>query len=374
MTRSIPETEPSLLETLDFRAFFETFRLRWWVIPVVVAVCVGFLQAQDSDLRTEPATYVISRSYEVGDPRKPLFDIGIAVGAIAEFPEPSAQIMVLGSNPVKEEIEERLGKDIPVQIPINWETPFTFTCNQPSIPDCELAIDAYLEKAGEIRRDSMLAGIENYRDFLTNLQNTSPDKLIPPKIAALNSLIGNLNVPFRLIDRSEQAVGPTMKDVRRPTYLMGIAAGVLLGILILLQLAVSDNRIRSVRQLIKVTGHELFLGQVSSKLHEVSDRRAAMGLRHELNSVQASKVRFIPVRDSVADEIVINRLAELAGATPIFSCAFAQLSVAEMIKKADDEVDVLVVHGSHDRHSDVRDAMVALSRSSRHLAGVLLVN
>jgi hypothetical protein len=282
--------------------------------------------------------------------------------------------MVLGSGPVRDEIEQTLGKDIPVQIPINWETPFTFTCNQPSIGDCESAIDAYLTKAGEIRRDSMLAGIENYRDFLVNLQATSPDKSIPAKIAALNSLVKNLRVPFRLIDRSEQAVGPTVADVRRPTLLMGIAAGVLIGFLVLLQLTVSENRIRSVRQLLRVTGSSMFLGKMSAKIQQISDRRTAMGLRQELDMMRASKVRFIPVRDSMTEEGVVIRLAELSGAVPVISRAFADLSVSELSQPDVNEIDVLVVKRNRDRRPEVRDALIALQRSNRHFAGVLFLN
>ena len=141
MVQSIPESEPSLLATVDFRAFVETLRLRWWVVPVAIALTFGFLQAQDSDLRTQPTSYVVSRGYEVGTPFAPFFALGIDVAA-TEFPDPMTQLLVLKSNETRREIATKLNKEVEVKLPENWEMPVTFVCNQPVKSDCENAIDA----------------------------------------------------------------------------------------------------------------------------------------------------------------------------------------------------------------------------------------
>ena len=130
-----PESEPSLFATVDFRAFFETVRLRWWIIPTVVVASFAFLQAQESDLRTAPASYVVSRGYEVGSPFTPFAVLGINV-AETEFPDPMTQLLILKSNETRQEIAEQLGKDIEVKLPENWEMPVTFVCNQPVKSDC----------------------------------------------------------------------------------------------------------------------------------------------------------------------------------------------------------------------------------------------
>ena len=160
MSTSNPKSELSLFETIDVRAFFETLRLRWWVIPVVLAASVGFLQAQESDLRTEPASYIVSRGYEVWSPTKALSSVGINL-ALVEFPEPITQLLILKSNEVSEEIAAKIGKEVEVKIPENWETPVTFTCNQPVESDCVQALDAYVAKAAQLRRDSINTGIDN---------------------------------------------------------------------------------------------------------------------------------------------------------------------------------------------------------------------
>jgi hypothetical protein len=236
-----PASEPSLLATVDFRAFVETVRLRWWVVPLTVALAIGFLQAQESDLRTEPASFVVSRSYEVGSPYKSLNAIGINL-IVSEFPDPQTQLLVLKSSEVRAEIDEKLGKEVEVQVPENWETPFTFTCNQPVKEDCVRAIDSYVEKVVELREDAIVTGIENLRAVLLAAQEKSPDPLVARQLVALDALSGNVRLPIALIDSLEQSIGPTVENVRRPTALVGAATGLLIGLLILLQLTFTDGR------------------------------------------------------------------------------------------------------------------------------------
>jgi hypothetical protein len=368
-----PNTEPSLLQSVDFRAFFETLRIRWWVVPAVVAASVGFLQAQDSDLRTNPASYVVSRGYEVASPYRSLQAISLNL-TVVEFPEPTTQLLILRSNEVQEEISTKLGKEIEVQIPENWETPVTFTCNQPEVSDCERAIDAYIDKATELRKEAVATGLNNLKAVLVDLQAAKPDPLVADQIAALEALSGNIEIPFALVDSFEQSIGPTVNEVRRPTYLMGIAAGLLIAFLILLQLTVSDSRVRSVRQLVRLTGSGAYLGLFNAKANPVRDRRIALGLHHELNQAKAGRVRFLPLRRALQDESLVARLASMAGATHRPSQPFSDLSVPEIADLVAGEVDVIVVQRNRDLRKDVLEAVAALQRSDRRFAGVLLID
>ena len=367
-----PATEPSLLQSIDLRAFLETLRLRWWVIPAVVAASIGFLQVQESDLRTNPASYVVSRGYEVASPYRSLGAIGVNL-TVVEFPEPTTQLLILRSNEVREEIAAKLGKDIEVQIPDNWETPVTFTCNQPEVSDCEQAIAAYIDKATELRKEAVATGIKNLRAVLVDLQATKQDPLVANQIAALDALSGNIEIPFALVDGYEQSIGPTVNDVRRPTYLMGIAAGLLIAFLLLLQLTFSDSRVRSVRQLVRLTGHGAYLGTMNTKANPVRDRRIALGLHHELSQAKAGRIRFLPLRRALPDESAVARLASMAGGTHLASQPFADLTVPELVGGVDRDVDVIVVQRNRDLRKDVLEAVSALQRSDRTFAGVLLI-
>jgi len=373
MGDSTAKADLGLFDTIDIRAFLETLRLRWWVIPVVIAVSIAFLQAQESDLRTEPTSYAVSRSYEVGFPQQVLSTVGITNASVREFPEPSTQILILQSNETRGEVTDKLGKDVEVKVPDNFETPFTLSCNMPVIDDCEQAIAAYIEKAIEVRRGAIAAGLESLRSLLIGLEETNPDPARPQQIAAIDSLSKNIEVKFALIDGYEQAIGPTVDRVRRPTYLMGVAAGLVISLLLLLQLTYTDSRVRSVRQLVRLVGSESFLGRVTKKEHVVRDRRVAIALMHGLRIGSASRLRYLPLRQPLDDEATLVRLSTMTQSSHDISKPFAELSVPELSTSVAGQADILLVQRNRDLRKDVLEAVAALQRTDRKLAGVLLV-
>ncbi|MGA1143464.1 MAG: hypothetical protein ACO3V6_09065, partial [Ilumatobacteraceae bacterium] len=99
----------SLMAGVDLPAFWETLKLRWWVIPAVIAVAVGFLWAQESDLQTEPGSYYISETYEARDPTAVLASVGIDPVSVRAFPDANNQLLLLQSAAVKAEIAEQVG-------------------------------------------------------------------------------------------------------------------------------------------------------------------------------------------------------------------------------------------------------------------------
>lgn len=374
MHQASPEIEPSLFATVDFRAFLETVRLRWWVVPVVVATSFGFLQAQDSDLRTKPDTWFVSRGYEVGSPFNRLSAVGINLNVL-EVPSPDTQLLMLKSNDVRAKITEQIGKDVEVQFPVNWESPATFTCNSPVKEDCTQAIDAYVSEAMEIRREAILAGIKGLRSVLSDLQASKPDPIIESQLAALAALERNLEVPIVLVDSFEQAIGNTVNDVRRPTLLMGLVAGLFISLLILLQLTFSDSRVRTPRQLLRLIGSDSFLGKMTSEAHDVRDRRVALILHEILTATSRKRIRLIPIRSSWENAQIIKRLSSLTGATCDVAKPFTDSSVLEIAGNPNsDAVDLLLVRRNHDLRKDVVEGLIGLRRSNRHLAGVLLVD
>jgi hypothetical protein len=368
-----PRSEPSLFASVDFRAFLETFRLRWWLVPVVVAVSIGFLQLQDSDVRTEPATFVVSRDYEISTPQDTLGAIGVYT-QVAEFPKIETQILILKSNETRDQIEEIVGKEVDVQVPDSWNTPVTFVCNEPVASDCERAIDAYVAKAIEIRQSAIETGIKNLLALLTNLQTTSTDPIVPAQVLALEALAKDVKISAVLLDSSQQAIGGTISEVQRPTLAIGVAAGLLLSFLILLQLTYTDSRVRSVRQLVRLVGGDAFLGTSSKKVNAVRDRRTAVALHHGMTTSAANAVRFLPLRGNSVDETTLANLAQLSGAAHTVAKPFAELSVPELVRVTPGQVDVIVVKRNRDLRKDVLEVLNAVQRSERPLAGVLLVD
>ena len=391
------DSDFSLLAGVDLAAFWETLKLRWWVIPAVVAVAVGFLWAQESDLRTEPGSYYISETYEARDPTAVLASVGIDPVSVRSFPDANNQLLLLQSAAVKAEIAEQLGSDVAVTVTrsrpsftlvdtleSDGKSSFVFTsagvptynfsCNQPVKADCQAAIAAYVAKTTEIRRDALAAGLADLRAVLSQVNSTSPDDSIATKIAAIEVLEQRLDTPLLKVSEYEEAIGATLTSVRRPTYNFGVAAGVLVAVLILLQLTYTDSRLRSVRQLTRIAGADRVLGRMSQKNNLLNERRAAVSIHAVLGRSKASIIRYVPLRHAVSDETSLQQLASSAGATHVVASPFAELSVAALTQPSTTEADVIVVQRNKDLRKDLVEVLTALERSGRSFAGVLLLD
>ena len=368
------QSEPGLLESIDFRAFLETVRLRWWVVPAILAVSVGFLAAQESDLRTSAPTYYVSKSYEIPDVKRVLLELEILPESIVEFPNPESQLILLASDPVKEEISEKLGSDIRVEVPKTYAPPFVFSCSQPVEADCDRAIDAYVDKYGQIRKQALTVGLESLQRVLTSVPKSDKDLLTPAKIAAINALLSDLDVRLVQIDSVVEAVGPTVRNVSRTTYVFAMSAGLFVSMLILLQLTYSDSRVRSARQAARLIGVDSFLGTVSRNDRPVRDRNTSVGIYRGMIHANAQSLRFVPLRNPIVDQSGLLRIAEMLGSQSSFSKPVAEMSVLELTQSQSSEVDVLVIQRNRDLRKDAVDALATLTKSGRQVAGVLLID
>ena len=391
------DSDFSLLTGVDLPGFWETLKLRWWVIPVVVTVAVGFLWAQESDLRTNPGSYYISETYEARDPTAVLASVGIDPVSVRSFPDANNQLLLLQSAAVKAEIAEQLGSDVAVTVTRSQPSftlvdtlesdgkssfvftsagvpTYSFSCSEPVKSDCHAAIAAYVDKTSGIRREALAAGLADLRVVLSQVNSTSPSDTSATKLAAIEVLEQRLDTPLLKVSQYEESIGATVSSVRRPTYTFGIAAGLLVALLILLQLTFTDSRIRSMRQLTRIAGSDRVLGHLSNTPNEVDERRTALGIHGALGRSHASSVRFIPLRNAVSNEVALQRLTVTAGTKGSVAPPFAELSVAKLSEPSTTEVDVIVVQRNKDLRKDLVEVLAALGRSGRLVAGVLLLD
>ncbi len=391
------DTDAGLLAGVDLAAFWETLKLRWWVIPVVVSLAVGFLWAQASDLSTEPSAYYITRTYEARDSTAVLASVGIDPVSVRAFPDANNQLLVLQSAAVRDEISAELGRDVVVTVTRSRPTftlvdtlesdgqssfvftsagvpTYSFGCTEPVKADCERAIAAYVTKTVEIRRDALTAGLNDLRAVLAQVQRTAPDDSIAAKLAAIDVLIERADTPLLEISRFEEAIGATLTSVRRPTYTFGLAAGLLVALLVLLQLTYSDSRIRTARQLTRIAGLTRLLGHVRAAPETVRDRRASIAVHQALQQSSASTIRYIPLRSALADTTAVQRVADMSQAPFSVTAPFSELTVSELTTGNPSELDVIVVQRNRDLRTDVVEVLAALDRTGRSVAGVLLVN
>jgi hypothetical protein len=373
-----------LLDGIDLPAYWETLKLRWWIVPTAVCVVVGVLWAQESDINIEPPSYKLTRVYEVRDPAMLFAVVGIEPTQVRSFPEPNNQLLRLQSASTRDEVTAKTGTDVTVSIDKHLPpgqtgfgltlSAYSFSCIEPIPADCEKAIEAYAVIASDLRRDALVAGLNDLEKAFLILQNTAPDEGLQRKILALSRLKEQVDTPLLQVSEKVEAIGATVSSVSQRTYVFGAGAGLFLSLLLLLQLTFTDRRIRSLRKLMQLVDERQVLGYLAIESTETQYHQAAVSIFRHLHHEGTTSIRFLPLRSPLLSTDVINKLAKYVGTTFSISTPFVDISVAELATPVEGTVDVIAVRRNVDLKDDVIAAVAAMNRSSRTLAGVLLVD
>lgn len=382
---------------LDFRAFLETLRLRWWVIPLTLLTSLVVFWTQETDLRLEPTSYLVTHVFEAEDPTAVLAAVGIEPAAVRQFPDPANQLSLLTSATTKSEIERETGRSggVTVQRSIPRLTlvdstqgagegavtfqatsspTWTFTCVEQIRENCEILIDAYAKKLQEIRASAITAGLEKLQNLLVSVNSSVSDQSLRLKIAGIDALSDQSASALKLIDARDEALVPTIASFRRPTYTFALGAGLLLSLLIVLQLSLADARIRTVRQLVRTLPASRYLGRIASKPDSVGDLSTAMAIAGLCRSRGLEIVRCYTIRDTQISPDVLARLAKPADIGITFGGALLDLGVDAILNAQQNELAVLFVRMNSDLRSDVLVTQEALERVLKQsFAGVVLI-
>jgi hypothetical protein len=367
------DAAPGVFPGVDLRSFLEILRIQWWIVPVLLGVSVGLLQLQHVASRSQSADVVISRNYEISTPQNTLRALGVDL-TITEFPSLQAQIGILNNDETRREIADEIGMEIEIRPPDEWSLPLNFECIDDNKDDCAVAIDAYVEKLVEIRREAIQTGIADLSRVLTSAQATKESVVVASQLLILDSLAKNVVIESAYINSTERAAQAPLQQVSGRNLATAATAGLLISFIILLQLTYSDKKVRSVKRLVQLVGEDAYIGRASANASAVDERRAAIGLRRSLVAAASTSVRFLQLRTQLANETVLAALAGAAGAQHRMAGPYTELGVPELVDPTKGESDVIVVQRNHDLRSDVLEAVNALRRSGRPLAGVLLVD
>jgi hypothetical protein len=390
------DTDTNLFTGLDIRAFWETLRLRWWIIPTVLAISVGFLWAQASNPTSapQPVLYSVTRVYEARDPTAVLASIGIDPVSVRAFPDASNQVSLLESSQTQSEIATLLGRDVTVSIsrrPPSFTLidtresdgqsslifqsagvpTYIFTCTEPDQTSCEEAIDAYVAKAAEIRKTAFLAGFTNLQAMLESVAAPNQDGDLATKIAAIDSVVEQIDTSFVPIGGRTDVIDP-LNTVRRPTLVFSIGAGLIISLLILLQLTVTDRRLRSARQVVKEIGSTAFIGTISAESDPSRDLLAGVSLQQACLRSSATRIKFVPLSEPT-EHGSLERLAAMCDMSSWTTKPFADLTVPEIVTTDETDIAIVVSHRNRDLREDLRTAFSALQRSGQRFGGVLLL-
>jgi hypothetical protein len=172
-----------------------------------------------------------------------------------------------------------------------------------------------------------------------------------------------------LIGSKVENYGPTMSTVDRSTYVFGAVAGLVVALLIILQLAILDKKVRSASKLADQLPHVALLGQVNGH-DDASMRHMAAALVAQAKTHGATSLLLIPASGSAAP--VIGLLGQLAtGARVVVGKCIDEMSVEELSSNA--QTCVVVATKNKTDMQDVERTQQVLRQAGNNVVGMMLI-
>jgi hypothetical protein len=287
---------------------------RWWVVLIAALLGTVAMWLQESDLAMTPAFVEVVKTYESRDETALLSLVGIDPSTVSPFPSFENQVIQVQSQTMRDAIATKIGFSAAVSVSrseqrfslinsnegdgktrftfLSVGTPqYSFYCSDASEDKCNTALDEYLLQLQEIRKQSIVSGLDRLQTLLESLPiNTASNE---EKISALKAAKPLINGELALLSTSANAVGATVSTVKSSTYTFGFIGGALIGLLIALQLTLMDKRVRSLSQLTKRFESQSLLGMVTSESASIQHVAAAVVARAYALSI--SSVALVPV-------------------------------------------------------------------------------
>lgn len=387
------------LPEIDLRSVSDAVIRRWWIIPLVMLISVGFLFANESDLQTTPGFVRINRRYEARDESAVMSIAGIDPASIVPYPSFDNQLMVLQSPETHKEIADKTGVDVNVSVARTDQTftlidtndtdgkkrftflsagspSYTFECEATTSEDCNIAIDAYVAEISRLRAMSIEQGFERAEKIIKVLVDNSPsdDQSARNQQLALETGKSLVTGEVALISNVTEEFGPSIDKVKASTYGFGLGIGALLGFLIVLQLSVTDKRIRTVRKLNATVGGEHNLGVLRVDGKDTSAQHVAAGLVHQLALHSATTVRLLSVDGENSESVVSTLTQALQGNTAtVTSMNGADHLTTNELLPPPHSIVVLIADSKTSRSDDLKNVWTIAENAGNEVAGVILV-
>ena len=384
---------------IDLRSVRDALVLRWWIIPLVMFLCVGFLFVNESDLQTSPGQVQIVRVYEARDESAVLTIAGIDPASIIPYPSFDNQLIVLQTPETRQRIADSIGADTAVSVSrsnqtfslidtnegegkkrftfLSTGTPsYTFVCVATTADECNIAIDEYVAEISRLRAQSIRQGFERAEAIVNSLISSSQGEnqglvMEQQALAAGKELV---NGEMVLISTASENIGPTVDTVNASTYGFGLGVGAILGFLIVLQLSVMDKRIRTRRKLVAVVGEKHALGTIRPDVKDSSSQHVAASLIHQASLHGATTARLLPIGDHDTDSTVTALSQAMSGNSIAIVAmkAVDQVTATDLLAPAHSVV-VLIADSNTSRSDDLERVWAIAEHAGNTIVGTILV-
>ncbi len=367
---------------------------RWWIVLIAAVLGTVAMWLQESDLSTVPSNTEVVRTYESRDETALLTLVGIDPATVSPFPSFENQILQVEQESMHKEIANKIGFSVSVSVTreeqrfslINTNqgdglTKFTFLsvgtpkytlyCSDASEERCNTALDEYLLRLQEIRKQSILSGLDRLQLLLESLPLNTQSNV--EQIAALKAAKLLINGELALLSSTSTAVGATISSVKYSTYAFGFTGGALVGLLIALQLTLIDKRVRSLSQLTNRFESQSLLGLVTQEPASVQNVAAAIVSR--ARNMSSTSVALVPVDEQTGVKDLISRINAVSssmGVSVTSLTAISSLSAKDLVS-CESAMLVIATRGVSST-DDIVTTWSVLEKANKSMLGVLLAD
>ena len=392
LTKEIPQ--------IEMRSIWEVIRLRWWIVPLCLVVSAGLMFAQESDLQTSPVSILVSKTYGPRDELANLAAFGVDLNSVKEFPNFQNQLAIVRDSGPKQVLSS-LGKSVDVSVmrtepqvsmlatadgdgkqlftvATNGQANYVINCSAPDESTCDSAIDVFVSEIESVRRDAIIDGLRQLQtrieSVLGSLSSAQPQ--LELQRASINSAIESITGKLQFVDGKSEESGGTVSTVKISTYIFGLAVGLIIALLIILQLTLTDDKIRSPKKLRGAIDSSQFLIDLTTQTAAADLKFVLAGILHRLTEANSTDVVFIPIDDNAK----LGELFELMAGESVQqglaiqkSSALSALSTAELLNVSTKNI-VLVVTKNASQLTNLEESLTNLKQSGARVLGLLLVD
>ena len=392
LTKEIPQ--------IELRSIWEVIRLRWWIVPLCLVVSAGLMVAQESDMQTSPVSILVSKTYGPRDELANLAAFGVDLNSVKEFPNFQNQLAIVRESGPKQVLSS-LGKSVDVSVmrtepqvsmlattdgdgkqlftvATNGQANYVISCSAPDESTCDSAIDVFVSEIESVRRDAIIDGLRQLQtrieSVLGSLSSAQPQ--LELQRASINSAIDSITGKLQFVDGKSEASGGTVSTVKISTYIFGLAVGLIIALLIILQLTLTDDKIRSPKKLRGAIDSSQFLIDLTTQTAAADLKFVLAGILHGLTEANSTDVVFIPIDDNAK----LGELFELMAGESVQqglaiqkSSALSALSTAELLNVSTKNI-VLVVTKNASQLTNLEESLTNLKQSGARVLGLLLVD
>ena len=382
---------------IELRSIWQVVRLRWWIVPLCLFVSAGLMFAQESDLQNSPTSITVNKIYGAKDETAGLASFGVDLNAINEFPSFQNQLAIVRAE--GPQLLLAISQDLPAvsvtraepqvsmlaaadgdgkqffTVSSNGAANYTFSCSAPNREQCDQAIDVYVQKVEIERRVAITTGLLQLETQIQSVLAiaTSDQLALQLQVDAIKQSSGSITGELAYVSETIETSGGTVSTVKVSTYLFGLAVGLLVAILIMLQLTATDDKIRSVKRLQSSPISIKVLGELSKKNASTESTSVAAAIVVEARKRQVNAVVLLPVGPNVHSDMILQTLrsTDLTAYITLENGPSVQsMSLSELVESGVGYV--LMVQKNLTTSHELIESFEALGRSENLMLGALL--